>query len=122
MDKKAAYLAGHKACGLKVGDKVRVTREAKDYENGWAVKWHIDMNACIGKISEIIGDRGDAGYAVRTIVEKGGFSSTFSFPWFVLEPVEEEKLVGTVHFPDEASRELLVVAAKLILKACGKED
>jgi hypothetical protein len=75
-----AYLAGHKACGLKVGDKVRVTRSAENYEQGWNNDWSSGMDDYVNEINEITQDCYVAGFVV---------GNCYSFPWFILEKVED---------------------------------
>ena len=44
MCTKEDYLKGQKASGIKVGDKVRVTRKANSHENGWNTFWEKVMD------------------------------------------------------------------------------
>ena len=80
-----SYLDLHKASGLKVGDKVKVTRKAEDYENGWGDIWDDEsMDDSVGKVFEITSD---AQYG-------GGFLLNSNwYPYFVLEKVEEEWII-----------------------------
>jgi len=83
-----SYLERHKACGLKVGDRVRVTRKAKDNEDGWENPWLIDKDPMVGKTYPITKDDNSCGFELDNI-------AWAHFPYFVLEKVEEEKKVYT---------------------------
>ena len=71
---------------LKVGDKVKIVRRSFGHEFGWDNKWCGDMDDTIGKIG-----------VVREIMLISGISISipgdrcWSFPFFVLEKVEEPK-------------------------------
>jgi len=89
----ADYLARHNACGLKVGDRVRVTRKAITGEAGWGSSWTWELDPFVGRCAIITED-----------VEKLGFNLNHGphFPYFVLEKVNAEPLtiptapIGTV--------------------------
>lgn len=68
---------------FKVGDKVLVTRMAKDNENGWNNSWAPEMNKLVGEISKVtkIGDDG------RGII----LEDNFYYPEFVLKKVSNAK-------------------------------
>lgn len=76
------YLLAQEHCGLKVGDWVRVTRKAENYEAGWDNCWvndDIDRNKT---------------YLLCNISERGvyldcGKYGLRVFPYFVLEKVEK---------------------------------
>ena len=79
---KEAYLAGHNACGLKVGDKVRIMREAEDHEQGWENSWvKPEMDKAVGEKFTIIDDLKENGFSLN-------IACSYRFPWFVLEKVE----------------------------------
>lgn len=79
------YLDAQAACGLKAGDYVRVTREAKVREAGWGNPWVLDMNAAVGRIGKV---NCLCNFGVR--VHFGSpIINTWNFPYFVLEKVEE---------------------------------
>lgn len=84
MNLKEAYLAGHEACGLKVGDQVKIIQKAEDKQAGWSNCWNQAMDKYIGTIHTITDDGGIKGFQIKQYV-------TCYFPWFVLEKVEEEK-------------------------------
>jgi hypothetical protein len=77
------YHKGHKACGLKVGDHVKVTRKAKDKESGWNNSWHDDMHRYVGKTAIIIADHGISGFRCALSGDRSGWG----FPFFILEKV-----------------------------------
>lgn len=77
------YLRGHRESGLQVGDRVRVTRKAEDYEGGWANLWQPEMDSCVGKVMTIDEDRGRYGFWL---------SGSLRFPHFVLEKVEPREV------------------------------
>ena len=77
---RKAYLEGHKACGLKIGDKVKVVRKVNDFEQGWDNVWNSNM-----KLGTYV--------IARDGKEKGfGMRNDYNYPWFVLEKVEDAKL------------------------------
>ncbi len=89
MPKKVSYLTGHKKCGIKVGDKVKVKRRAESHEAGWENSWVEVMNSTVRRIGRVEMD--DKGYgfelAFRPTKSKPD-PSGFSFPYFVLEKVK----------------------------------
>lgn len=80
------YLEKQKACGLKVGDKVKVLRKAEDDENGWEAWWLPEMDNFIGNTFEIIDECKAEGFVLIDNYTK----ENFSFPYFVLEKAEKE--------------------------------
>lgn len=75
------YLKGHEASGIKVGDKVKVTRAADDWENGWNNTWITsEMDECVGETWEVIADNAKTGFQL----EAPGY---YEYPYFVLEVV-----------------------------------
>lgn len=76
-----SYVKRQAKCGLKVGDRVRITRIAKSHEDGWRNQWLSTMDKFVGEVS-----------IIESIHETSGmrlldFSCTF--PYFVLEKVTE---------------------------------
>lgn len=64
--------------GIKVGSKVRVVREAVDYEDGWAAAWVRSMVPSVGKI-----------FSVKEAGTNGvRLDDLYWYPYFVLEPVK----------------------------------
>jgi hypothetical protein len=87
----AAQIAWLEMTALKVGNKVKVARKAKDHEFGWDNSWEPDMSRTIGKELTIVRDAGEFGIKLKT----GGCE--YAFPFFVLEPIQEEpSLSGSV--------------------------
>lgn len=84
---KQVYLLAQENCGLKVGDWIKVTRKAEDYEGGWGDRWLCDMNVAIDKIGKVetIDKLGVFVYFGKPII------NTWHFPYFVLEKVENPK-------------------------------
>ena len=75
---KEKYLAGHKASGLKKGDKVKVIKKATDFQDGWDLPWFQDMNGNVGKVLEISADLGYCGFQMK---------EAWAYPYFVLEKI-----------------------------------
>ena len=71
-----------KANDINVGDKVRITRKARDCESGWGNVWTPSMDRFIGEICEVT-SIGAKPYGL-TIKED---DESFCFPYFVLEKV-----------------------------------
>lgn len=84
---KEVYLLAQEHCGLKVGDFVKVTREAKNYEAGWDKNWNSYKSQAVGFIGRIIGDMGSCGFRVR--INGAACECDLNFPYFVLEKVEK---------------------------------
>jgi hypothetical protein len=76
-----SYIKGHNKSGFKVGDKVKVLRKVRNYENGWNNIWCSNMNDCVGKIYEIVYEEEDAGFKLNTNIH----GVNYSFPYFVLK-------------------------------------
>ena len=72
-----------KANNIKVGDKVKVIRKAKDYENGWGNVWDDAMDSGVNEVNEVI----DINNKNGIYLDLGDYN--FWFPYFVLEKVEE---------------------------------
>ncbi len=69
---------------FKIGDRVRVTRKAESYENGWRNSWNeADMDRCVGKVFSILRNNEKFGYVLET---RFITDSDYSFPEFVLKP------------------------------------
>ncbi len=79
------YRDAQAACGLKIGDWVKLLRKAESREAGWQGAWDVMLNGLIGKFFQIcaISDLG--------IQVKYGPSSDWKpiFPYFVLGKVEK---------------------------------
>lgn len=82
MSLEEAYITMQNACGIKVGDTVKVLRAAKDYEMGWKSCWSNYMNEIVGKTMKVIGmgyEPGN-GFVLNDKYED-------AYPFFVLEKV-----------------------------------
>lgn len=77
------YEVKHALCDLKVGDKVRISRKADTFEEGWGAVWRPEMDTCVGKTGHIMLDGESFGFRVS----EGG--EGYLFPYFVLEKVED---------------------------------
>lgn len=80
------YTEGQKNCGLKVGDKVKITRKANSYENGWDNVWLNCMDAWVNKTGTIE----DIFYRDGIRVKNMEKTDSCCFPYFVLEKVEQK--------------------------------
>jgi hypothetical protein len=78
------YLVGHEASGLKIGDIVRITRVAEDYEAGWDLVWPSNDASDVGRIGKIDRDDNYIGFRVFFEDEDCGYY----FPYFVLEKMD----------------------------------
>lgn len=78
------YLKGHRECGLKVGDRVRVTRTYGSHEGGYAVVACKADVSFVGRVFTIIKDDGINGFEIADGLEEN------TFPYFCLEKVEPE--------------------------------
>ena len=83
MTEQEKYLEGHRNCGIKVGDRVRVARKAESEEGGWDNDWIGSMDEFIGKLGEVQGYGGLVGFKV--FVRE--FQDYFHYPYFVLEKI-----------------------------------
>lgn len=74
------YLRGHRASGIKVGDRVKVLRRAGDGEGGWEGSWTPKTDDFIGKE-----------FTVSLNLDKGGFAlkgTNFAVvPYFILQKI-----------------------------------
>jgi hypothetical protein len=78
------YIEKHKASGIKVGDKVKVTRIAASSEQGWKNAWVYEMDSMVGEILEVVSDDGSLGFDLRD----NETNDSYQFPHFVLEKVQ----------------------------------
>ena len=77
--------------GFKVGDKVKITQEAKIYECGWQNSWsESNMTPCIGKTGKVTFIGAD-GQGIDVSVDG---KMSWGYPYFVLEKVEETYHIG----------------------------
>lgn len=87
-----AYVTGAKWCGLSVGDYVRLTRRARDYEGGWGNVWPSDADAWVGDTLRVAGIA-DGNGGVKCVRFAGQSDEDwFMFPYFILEKVDSIKV------------------------------
>ncbi len=77
MDIKEAYKVMQAACGIGVGDTVKVLRVVKDFEMGWQTSWPEDKSIGITGIATELSDI----YGIR-------IDGDWWFPFFCLEKIE----------------------------------
>lgn len=78
------YLKGHLESGLRVGERVKITRRAKGYEGGWVNEWISElMDRHVGCSGTIVYDEECGGFKVSI----GG--DVWCYPYFVLEKVNK---------------------------------
>ena len=75
MTEQEKYLEGHRNCGIKVGDQVRVTRKAESRKAG--------RDNIVGETLIVLVDWENYGF--RCIPPEG--NEAFVFPYFVLEKI-----------------------------------
>lgn len=86
---------------FKVGDKVRVIRKARSFENNWNNSWNGTMDKAINEIGIITRDVGMQGLSIKFGVDSDIYNTDcnqeYQFPYFVLEKVgcETEVPVAT---------------------------
>jgi len=104
LRKTSEYAYRQSRSGLKVGQKVKVTRKAADYEGGWSTVWVPKMDKYVGEILTIDG-----------ISEDGIRCEGWYFPYFILEPQLER--------PDPIYETLRKITLKEVMKegACREE-
>ena len=84
--------------GLKKGDYVKVTRRAKDYEDGWDSRWTKERDDFIGKVIPV----SDIGESTGVILSYCCCDwAGYDFPYFVLEKVEPEPKYVPFESPQE---------------------
>lgn len=74
------------ANGIEIGDKVRVLRKAESHEDGWDNVWADSMSQSIGETLVVDSINGDRGIALDGLA----LEWECSFPYFVLEKVEDQ--------------------------------
>lgn len=76
------YTAMQKECGIKAGDRVKILRNAKNYELGWTTIWNESMSKTVGSESTVID------------LNKNGIHlyNGWHYPFFVLEKIENPPL------------------------------
>lgn len=95
---KLSYAEAQEASGLKVGDRVKVTRKAKQLENGWENNWDDPMSKNLDKIG-IIKDI-DSYRGIEVLIldgENKGYYKGYYYPYFILEKVSAPKPENKEH-------------------------
>lgn len=88
------------ANNIKLGDKVRILRKARDHENGWLNRWGgLEMDREVGKIGRVTSIFSD----IRVDTD----TNWFFYPYFVLEKVEDEPEYVPLDLSREEDRQLL---------------
>lgn len=78
------YIKDSEKSGFEPGDRVRVSRVARDYESGWGNVWSPGMNEFVGKESIVV-DIKRTWYGIDILCEE--LDDWYAFPWFVLEKI-----------------------------------
>jgi NADH:ubiquinone oxidoreductase subunit len=92
MTLQDAYLAMQEACGIKVGDAVRVLRKAEGGEMGWNQVWVSEMDKYVGEDGVVGECYGSNGFLVQFPGGKG-----WRFPFFVLEKIADAPRFITIN-------------------------
>jgi hypothetical protein len=71
------YICQQKLCGLMIGDRVIITRHAKNYEGGWRNVW----------TSKKTFDEDGIIHTITAIFDECIMCEGFSYPFFVLQRV-----------------------------------
>ena len=111
------YLFFQQKSGLKVGDTVKVLRKARTHELGWKNNWIDQMDSLIGKTVRVTSVK-ETGIHVNE-----DFSSAvegFSFPFFVLEKIEEK--IEDKNFEERKSVALKALFSEVDSKLSQIED
>lgn len=105
MKTRQDYIAAQRACGIKPGDRVRITRSASFREQGWADSWVPAMDAYVGT-EQTVG---------APLLESHGFRlRDYNFPFFILEKVAPAKPAKVAPVkPEKAKRAKLLRTLKL---------
>lgn len=84
---KRVYRDAQNACGISVGDAVRVMRAVQNYTGGWCNIWDDGMSDCIGRVGKVIDTDKANGIGVKFPDGRG-----WKFPFFVLEKADAAAL------------------------------
>ena len=89
---KDCYQVMQNACGIKVGDRVRLLRIAKSYEMGWPSAWPglWDEDLVKQLIERIATVKSINSTGIYIFFDNTMFGAYV--PWFVLEKIEEPKV------------------------------
>lgn len=77
------YLDAQAACGLKVGDYVKVVRKAENHEAGWDNEWNVGAEKLIGEICKVWH------ICIYGIELQTKNMDYYRVPYFILEKVEK---------------------------------
>jgi len=113
--KEPDYLTAHKACGIKVGDWIKVTRKAESCEKGWKGNWYSTMDGYVGRVGQVIRDL-KSGFLISFYLEK--FEFPWDFPYFVLEKVEKQCSTCRYSYFNNKTSKLCNIAFPEIFKKC----
>ncbi len=116
---RMGYVRKQKECGVRVGDKVKVLRKAKAYENNWQNEWPKEMDEFIGKVGTVLYDQGVFGLALQFI---GINLTNYAFPYFVLEKVENSSTTSATSSCPKCNHQLREAYsdwAKTNIKKCS---
>ncbi len=72
---------------IEVGSPVRILCKARQGQGGWRDSWIPKMTEAIGKIGTVHGNAQSRGLTINI----PDFPMFYHFPYFILEPVTEEK-------------------------------
>jgi hypothetical protein len=103
MTIKNAYLAMQEACGIKVGDTVRVLRKAEEGEMGWTSSWvSLYMDGLVGVTGVVKECDGSDGFRVSFSDDGCGWW----FPFFVLEKIASPIMINGFEVPEPVRKPL----------------
>lgn len=85
MNLRNAYIALHKASGIKVGDRVRILRNPASGETSWADRTWAFSSRAPGNEANVKGDDGIDGFRLDGV----GYSA--GYPFYCLELVNGNK-------------------------------
>ena len=84
---KRAYTDMQEACGIEVGDMVKVLGAALGYQMGWGTCWVTEMDEAIGKTYEVVGMACTPECGLELDID----GTTYYFPCFVLKVVTKRQ-------------------------------
>jgi len=79
---KQDYMKLHILSNFKKGDKVKIIKKCKSFENGWDCCWIKQMDEFVGKCGIIESDGNEKGFNVR--VKNDTYEQYWFFPYFIL--------------------------------------
>jgi len=75
---------------IQVGDKVKVVRKARDYEDGWGTCWVEEMDGMVGGVFEIIETNQEEDCGLD-LASEDPLMVSYLFPYFCLEPIAQSE-------------------------------